>query len=106
MAQHALDTGIADTDLQEGQQSLALILQVNSVPAFAMPASQIARPALLFEAPKVGNTEYQPLTALAGILFKLHLPPPRQEALWQPPRLHSPSLRLPALLARAPPVRF
>lgn len=105
MAQRALDSGIADIDLQEGQESLELVLQVNPVPAMAAPFLQFARPALLHDAPAVGDTDYQPLTGLAGALFKLDLPPPRLKALWQPPRLQAPSLPGFTHIARGPPLR-
>jgi hypothetical protein len=102
MFQRALDAGIADTDLQDGQESLELVLQVAPVPSFIAPTFNFAKP-VLQPAPKLGETEFQPLTGLAGALFKLDLPPPRLEALWQPPRLQSPSFGRPALRSRAPP---
>jgi hypothetical protein len=106
LAQTAADTGAVDADLNEGLESLGLVLQVVPLRAIARPAFEMKRPVAADEtAPAPGQNECQPLTAIAGALFKLDLPPPRLEALWQPPRLQAP--RLPGLsrTARGPPLR-
>jgi hypothetical protein len=104
MAQLAADTGAVDAGLNEGLDSLKLVLQVTPLQAMTQPMFEISRPVILDEdAPAVGENEYQPLTAMAGALFTLDLPPPGLEALWQPPRLQVPSLPGFTHTARGPP---
>jgi hypothetical protein len=106
MAQRAADADTVDADLDEGLESLALILQVSPLQALIQPTFELPRPAALDEnAPAVGENEYQPLTAMAGALLTLDLPPPKLEAHWQPPRLQAPHLPGFTHTARGPPLR-
>jgi hypothetical protein len=106
MAQSAANSGVVDTDLEDGRRSLDLISQVCPLVMVVSPALDGFRPPTLQNATPKFDTDYQPLVALGGMLFKLDLPPPRLEALWQPPKLQAPSLPGLSHIARGPPVKF
>lgn len=110
MAQRLL--GLADAaelqhDLDDGRRSLELISDTPLLLAVAPAAFRSSAP-LLGEGPKrFGECgELGPLAALPGVLLTLDLPPPRLEALWQPPRLQLPFAPALTHTARGPPRLF
>jgi len=105
MAQRALESGYADSDLQDGQESLAIMLQVTPLHAALAPEfdARLVMPAL--EAPKPHPDGHSfPLQGLVANLLKIDLPPPRWQTHWQPPRLQAPVPISTARTARGPPL--
>lgn len=109
MAQRLL--GLAEArelqrDLDDGQQSLELIGDTPLLQAVVPAAFRVSAPLFGEDLGNFGESgDFQPLTALPGALLLLDLPPPRTEALWQPPRLQLPFAPALTHTARAPPIR-
>ncbi|MCB9933565.1 MAG: hypothetical protein H6841_09105 [Planctomycetes bacterium] len=94
-------------DLDDGQRSLELIGNAPLLQAVAPAMFRFSAPVFCDDHGGFGERcEYQSLTALPGALLKLDLPPPRHEALWQPPRLRLPFTPGLTHSARAPPLGF
>ncbi|MBZ0135097.1 MAG: hypothetical protein K8I27_01840 [Planctomycetes bacterium] len=93
------------TDLQDGNESLKLLSHNTLLNGVVPPMFQLQEPISFGNDDlKLGDTEYRPLTGLAGVLFKLDLPPPRSESLWQTPRTQCPTGINLTQTARAPPL--
>ena len=93
------------TDLEDGNESLALLNHSTLLNAVVTPMFRLNGPITLGDEDfKLGESECQPLTGLAGALFHLDLPPPTSQTAWQPPRSQCPTSFSLNQSARAPPI--
>jgi hypothetical protein len=103
----AHERGQLETDLQDGRESLELLADTASIHGVLPRLFRARAPLTLSDNGFTPGeaAEPLPLHGLVGTLLALDLPPPRLEALWQPPAFEAPGGFTPRLMARAPPLR-
>lgn len=105
LASRLANDAALQTQLEEGRESLELIAHtpvvLAIVPPNVIPNLDSIAPPREFDN---DSPELLELTGLAGQFLNIDLPPPREQALFQPPLLEAPLTLRFNLTARAPPI--